>query len=50
MDDIKKDLMSAGVSEEAVEELLQVLSPKSLTESEGSLFSPSHCEVILSYF
>uniref|UniRef100_A0A2N9ET78 histidine--tRNA ligase n=1 Tax=Fagus sylvatica TaxID=28930 RepID=A0A2N9ET78_FAGSY len=37
MDDIKKDLMSAGVSEEAVEELLQVLSIKSLTKLEEIL-------------
>lgn len=35
VDEIKKDLKSAGVSEEAVEELLQVLSIKSLTKLEG---------------
>ena len=35
LDDIKKELNSAGVSIEAVEQLLQVLSIKSLTELEG---------------
>lgn len=35
VDEIKKDLKSAGVSEEAVEELLQVLSIKSLKKLEG---------------
>lgn len=35
IDDIKKDLRSAELSEEAVEELLQILSMKSLTELEG---------------
>ncbi|XP_065626853.1 histidine--tRNA ligase, chloroplastic/mitochondrial-like [Quercus suber] len=37
VDEIKKDLKSAGVSEEAVEELLQVLSIKSLTKLEEIL-------------
>lgn len=35
MDDIKNELKSAGVSEEAIEQLLQVLSIKSLTKLEG---------------
>lgn len=39
VDEIKKDLKAAGVSEEAVQELLQVLSVKSLAELEGSPFS-----------
>ncbi|XP_050243168.1 histidine--tRNA ligase, chloroplastic/mitochondrial isoform X6 [Quercus robur] len=37
VDEIKKDLKSAGVSEEAAEELLQVLSIKSLTKLEEIL-------------
>ncbi|KAL4605508.1 hypothetical protein ACB092_09G034800 [Castanea dentata] len=37
VDEIKKDLKSAGVSEEAVDELLQVLSIKSLTKLEEIL-------------
>lgn len=37
VDEIKKDLKFAGVSEEAVEELLQVLSIKSLTKLEEIL-------------
>ncbi|EYU18628.1 hypothetical protein ABFS82_10G154000 [Erythranthe guttata] len=37
IDDIKKELMSAELSEEAVEELLQILSMKSLTELEEKL-------------
>ena len=36
LDEIKKELKASGVSQEAVEELLQVLSIKSLTELEGS--------------
>ncbi|KAG7964384.1 hypothetical protein I3843_09G167400 [Carya illinoinensis] len=39
MDEIKKELKSAGVSEKAVEELLQVLSIKSLTKLEEILGS-----------
>ncbi|KAM2045099.1 hypothetical protein ACFX1T_009340 [Malus domestica] len=35
VDDIKNELKSAGVSEEAIEQLLQVLSIKSLTKLEG---------------
>ncbi|KAF9594279.1 hypothetical protein IFM89_028936 [Coptis chinensis] len=34
-DDIKRDLKTAGISEEAIEELLQVLSIKSLSKLEG---------------
>lgn len=37
LDDVKKDLRSAELSEEVVEELLQVLSVKSLAELEGWL-------------
>lgn len=50
VDEIKKDLKSAGVSEEAVEELLQVLSIKSLTKLEGWVFWYCHWEIILCYF
>lgn len=35
LDLIKNDLRSAGISEEAIEKLLMVLSIKSLTELEG---------------
>ncbi|KAM1050716.1 hypothetical protein ACFX13_033146 [Malus domestica] len=35
VDDIKNELKSAGVSEEAIEQLLQILSIKSLTKLEG---------------
>lgn len=35
MDDIRKDLQSADMSEVAIEELLQVLSLKSLAKLEG---------------
>lgn len=35
IDEIKKELKAAGLSQEAVLELLQVLSVKSLTELEG---------------
>lgn len=35
LDVIKNDLKSAGMSEAAIEELLRVLSIKSLTELEG---------------
>ena len=35
LDDIKKELASAGVSTEAIEQLLQVLSIKSLPKLEG---------------
>lgn len=35
LDEIKKELKSTGVSEEGVEELLQVLSIKSLAKLEG---------------
>lgn len=35
LDVIKNDLNSAGISEEAIDELLRVLSIKSLTELEG---------------
>ncbi|XP_010684042.2 histidine--tRNA ligase, chloroplastic/mitochondrial [Beta vulgaris subsp. vulgaris] len=37
LDDIKKELKSAGMSDEAIEELLEVLSIKSLTELEERL-------------
>nr|XP_025605150.1 histidine--tRNA ligase, chloroplastic/mitochondrial isoform X3 [Arachis hypogaea] len=39
VDEVKKELMAAGVSQEAVEELLQVLSVKSLTGLEEKLGS-----------
>ncbi|KAL1313747.1 hypothetical protein AAHE18_16G134700 [Arachis hypogaea] len=39
VDEVKKELMAAGVSQEAVQELLQVLSVKSLTELEEKLGS-----------
>ncbi|KAI9122262.1 hypothetical protein K1719_006951 [Acacia pycnantha] len=39
LDEIKKELKASGVSQEAVEELLQVLSLKSLTELEERLGS-----------
>lgn len=39
MDDIKKELKSAGVLAEAIEQLMQVLSIKSLTELEGQLIN-----------
>lgn len=39
VDEIKKELKGAGLSQEAVQELLQVLSVKSLTELEGSPFT-----------
>lgn len=35
LDDIKKELKAVGVSTEAVEQILQVLSIKSLTTLEG---------------
>lgn len=35
LEDIKKELESVGVLEEAIEKLLQVLSIKSLTKLEG---------------
>jgi len=35
MDDIRKDLLSADMSEVAIEDLLQVLSLKSLAKLEG---------------
>ena len=37
IDEIKKELMSTALSDEAIEELLQVLSIKSLTKLEGWL-------------
>ncbi|XP_021669094.2 histidine--tRNA ligase, chloroplastic/mitochondrial isoform X2 [Hevea brasiliensis] len=40
MDEIKKDLKSVGMSEEAVEDLLRVLSIKSLTKLEEILGGP----------
>ncbi|MED6156761.1 hypothetical protein PIB30_017369 [Stylosanthes scabra] len=39
VDEVKKELMAAGVSQEAVQQLLQVLSVKSLTELEEKLGS-----------
>jgi hypothetical protein len=39
VDEIKKELKTVGLSQEAVQELLQVLSVKSLTELEGSPFT-----------
>lgn len=36
MDDIKKELRAAELSEQAVEELLQILTVKSLKELEGT--------------
>lgn len=37
IDEIKKDLTEVGISEQAVEELLQVISIKSLSELEGCI-------------
>ena len=37
IDEVKKELRSAELSDEAIEELLQVLSIKSLTKLEGWL-------------
>jgi hypothetical protein len=39
VDEIKKELKALGLSQEAVQELLQVLSVKSLAELEGPLFT-----------
>ncbi|XP_021901797.1 histidine--tRNA ligase, chloroplastic/mitochondrial-like, partial [Carica papaya] len=39
IDEIKRELKSCGISEEAIEELLHVLSVKSLSKLEGSFFS-----------
>lgn len=38
IDEIKRELKATGLSEEAIEELLQVLSIKSLTKLEGWFF------------
>lgn len=39
VDEIKKELNAVGLSQEAIEELLLVLSVKSLTELEGPPFT-----------
>lgn len=43
MDDIKNELRAAELSEQAVEELLQILTVKSLEELEGSMLDMIMC-------
>lgn len=50
LDEIKKELKSAGVSEDAVEELLHVLSINSLTKLEGILFCHFMNSLLTYYF